>query len=167
MRRSATLYLGTTLLFVLASLSTSAVAEIYKWVDAQGNVHFGDKPTDARVAGQAEEVEVDESYKPPVLTPEEQKALDEQRRKERLREEMRIREEQKAEAEEKLQRDQERDALCAELSNEIEELETVTIKDGVRHITYATDEQGKPLTSDQQRQRIADLKVQRDKAGCK
>jgi len=34
----------TVIILVLASLSMSAMAEIYKWTDANGNVHYGDKP---------------------------------------------------------------------------------------------------------------------------
>lgn len=48
------------LLLALALLAPAAGAEIYKWTDAQGRVHFGDKPTDKT---RAEEVEV-RDYKP-------------------------------------------------------------------------------------------------------
>lgn len=34
----------TVVLLVLAGLSFTSMAEIYKWTDAQGNVHYGDKP---------------------------------------------------------------------------------------------------------------------------
>lgn len=33
-----------TLLGFLTAFATNAAAEIYKWTDAEGNVHFGDKP---------------------------------------------------------------------------------------------------------------------------
>lgn len=33
-----------TLLALLTAVVTTAPAEIYKWTDAQGNVHFGDQP---------------------------------------------------------------------------------------------------------------------------
>lgn len=46
-----------TLLFA----AVPANAEIYKWTDADGRVHFGDKPVDKKL--QAEEVEV-RDYKP-------------------------------------------------------------------------------------------------------
>ncbi len=36
----------TTIALILgAALSTAAASEIYKWVDAEGNVHYGDRPT--------------------------------------------------------------------------------------------------------------------------
>lgn len=47
------------LLILLAALPASA--EIHKWTDAQGRVHFGDKPTDSRI--QSQEVQVHD-YKP-------------------------------------------------------------------------------------------------------
>lgn len=43
-------------LFVILALPFTASAEIYKWTDAEGRVHFGDKPTDQKV--QAKEIEV-------------------------------------------------------------------------------------------------------------
>jgi hypothetical protein len=48
-------------LLLFALLPFSAQAEIYKWTDASGRIHFGDKPRDTRV--DAEEIEVDD-YKP-------------------------------------------------------------------------------------------------------
>ncbi len=41
---------------VLMSLSLSVTAAVYKWTDAQGNVHYGDKPVDSN---QANEIKVD------------------------------------------------------------------------------------------------------------
>jgi len=41
---------------VFLSLAVSAYAEIYKWIDEQGNVHFGDKKSVVNVK-KAEEVE--------------------------------------------------------------------------------------------------------------
>ena len=167
MHRSATRILEILLLGVLASLSNLASAEIYKWVDAQGNIHFSDKPGDAQAADNAEKVDVIESYQPAARTPQEQQTFDEQQRKTRLRDEMRMRDDAKAKAEAKMQRDKAREATCVAYSNEIDELETVKVKNGVRYITYATDDEGNALTSQQQRERVAQLKEQRAKAGCK
>ena len=36
----------TTIALILGlALSTAATSQIYKWVDAEGNVHYGDRPT--------------------------------------------------------------------------------------------------------------------------
>lgn len=50
------------LLLLLLALPTGAPAEIYKWTDAQGRVHFGDRPTEKQ-RQQAESVQV-RDYKP-------------------------------------------------------------------------------------------------------
>ncbi len=59
------------LLFLLLSLSMLASAEIYKWTDANGRVHFTDQPVD-----NAETVELQVKE----LTPEEAAAAAEKRR---------------------------------------------------------------------------------------
>ena len=42
-------------LFLSAALFAGpAVAEVYKWVDDNGNIHFGDKPQDNAEAERAE-----------------------------------------------------------------------------------------------------------------
>ncbi len=43
-QRSATVLLGGLTVLVLALASVPAPAEIYKWVDSAGRVHFGDRP---------------------------------------------------------------------------------------------------------------------------
>jgi hypothetical protein len=40
-----------TLLVVLMSLAVQIQAEVYKWVDEQGRVHFSDRPNDAGSTG--------------------------------------------------------------------------------------------------------------------
>ena len=42
------------ILILLTALSFPAFAEVYKWTDAQGNVHFGTQPP----PGQQEEVKI-------------------------------------------------------------------------------------------------------------
>ena len=147
-------------------VSEFAVAEIYKWVDAQGNVHFGDKPKDLTEAPGAQKVDLKESYQPAVRTPQEQADYAEQQRKLRLREDMRTRDDQQEQDETQAQRDREKAVLCNDYTEAIDELETVEVKDGVRHLVYATDEDGNPVSSDRQREIIAELKEKRAKAGC-
>ncbi|MEZ5570943.1 MAG: DUF4124 domain-containing protein [Halioglobus sp.] len=166
MRRLA-LHNQVVLLLVSVFLLTEfATAEIYKWVDAQGNLHFGDKPKDPTEAVDAEKVNLKESYQPAVRTPQEQAEYDEQQRRQRLRDEMRQRDDQQAQQEEAAKRSQQKAALCKAYDESIDELETVKVEDGVRHLVYATDEDGKPVSSDRQREIIADLKSKKAKAGC-
>lgn len=46
---------------ILLFVALPAAAEVYKWTDAEGRVHFGDKPKDAKVAAEAVDVR---DYKP-------------------------------------------------------------------------------------------------------
>ncbi len=66
------LSVGLLLLFVT---STSLVqAEIFKWVDADGNVHYGDKPTGASSeADNAEQVDLPKQQTVPMTSPERQR----------------------------------------------------------------------------------------------
>lgn len=70
---------------------------VYKWTDAQGNVHFGDKPPDTR----AERVQTDDAPDPATpgagLRPGERAMLE--RREEAMRERMRARQESIEDAE--------------------------------------------------------------------
>ncbi len=59
------------LIFLLLSVSLSSLAEVYKWTDANGRVHFTDQPVE-----NAETIEL----KIKELTPEEEAAAAEKRR---------------------------------------------------------------------------------------
>ncbi len=50
------------LLTYLITLSTSSIADIYKWTDASGKVHYGDKPTQ-----QAQKLDVNTKHSDPVV----------------------------------------------------------------------------------------------------
>lgn len=50
-------------LLILSLSMTDSIAEIYKWTDEQGNVHYGDKPNE-----KADEVQVDISKKGHIST---------------------------------------------------------------------------------------------------
>ncbi len=52
------------LVLLLATLSFSAVAQVYKWTDENGNVHFGTQPP----PGQQEEVHIRESKTGSMVT---------------------------------------------------------------------------------------------------
>lgn len=50
------------ILLLSISFSTASLAEIYKWTDASGKVHYGDKPTQ-----QAQKLEVNTKHSEPVV----------------------------------------------------------------------------------------------------
>ncbi|MDX1736154.1 MAG: DUF4124 domain-containing protein, partial [Halioglobus sp.] len=56
----------TATLFSLACLllGPGATAQVYKWVDDQGNVHFGDRPRDESEAAKAREIQIKQAYEP-------------------------------------------------------------------------------------------------------
>jgi len=154
------------LLLAMTSLFTAATtAEIYKWIDADGNVHFGDKPKDPEQADKAEPVELNTSYQPPERTAEEQQALeDEQRAK---RQEARIR--QRAQEEERLEAQaksrEEKAALCAAYQEDISRLSTMEMVNGRRQMYYL-EEDGESVSAERQREIVTELRADSAAAGC-
>jgi hypothetical protein len=53
---------------VLVMACNTAAGEIYKWVDADGQAHYGDRPADSEQA--ATEVKVDSESEAPAVAPE-------------------------------------------------------------------------------------------------
>lgn len=66
------------ILILLTALSFPAFGQVYKWTDAEGNVHFGTQPP----PGQQEEVHIRESKTGPMIT-DRQRAMMERRDAER------------------------------------------------------------------------------------
>ena len=153
------------LLLALASFPFAAVAEIYKWVDAEGKVHFGDKPLDPKQAQDAEPVKLKESYRPSVRTAEEQERYNEEQRHIMLRDQMRRQEDKEAQEEAEAKRRKEKEALCAAYAKDSEGLTSIKIENGIRVFGYL-EEDGKPVSSDRQREIIEELKTKSAEAGC-
>lgn len=166
MRRPGAHGMGILLLAMTLFLSAQVSAQIYQWTDADGNVHFGDKPRDARTASDARQVELQESYQPSVRSAQEQQAYDTEQRNNMLRDQVRRREQQQAQEKDRAQRQEEHARLCAGYADAVEELSTVEVKDGFRHLVYVEDEDGKPVSSERQRQIIEELKEKMADAGC-
>ena len=73
------------LLMVLVWMGNVSAGEVYKWTDAQGHVHFGDRPPDA-AAARLQEVPVAPASLPPVgLRPGERALLERAQRAEQSR----------------------------------------------------------------------------------
>ena len=159
----------TTLLLVIMSLSTAtASTEIYKWVDANGNVHFGDKPQDSAKAEKAKAVELTTGYQPPERTPEEQKALENEQllmqEKSRAYQDKQQRQQlEKKEAQANVR--QEKADLCAAYERDIQSITTTEIVDGRRHRTYLS-ENGKSITAKHQQEIVEEFRVKMKAAGC-
>ena len=65
--------------FILLLLCGPVQAEIYKWTDKEGNVHFGDKPAGGEAAESAQPITVQENYQPPERSEEEIDAIEAQK----------------------------------------------------------------------------------------
>lgn len=96
--------LAAPLLLTLITLTAPSQAEVYRWVDAQGRIHFGDKPP-ARQG--ATSIEIESQPAPAQPAPDAAERRDKQQRLLRAwEEERRQREEQAAEAKHKQERRQ-------------------------------------------------------------
>ena len=166
MRRHGIHFFCSLLLSVTTTFAAHTSAEIYKWVDADGKVHFGDKPKDPAQASGAQPVELREGYQPPARTPQEQEAYDAEQRAIALRNQMHRREAEKADQAAELERNERKAALCTSYQEKIDELETVEVKDGVRTLVYVEGEDGQSVSSERQREIIGELKAKKAAAGC-
>ena len=159
--RSAGIVLTTA-----AILAAGASAEIYKWVDDQGNVHFGDKPRDKNQADRAEPVEIVEQYQPAVRTAEEQEAYEREQQALQRRREVYQQEDQEAAQLDEDRAREEKAERCAALAVDIRKLTSMELVDGVRTYYYLKDENGKSMTSARQREIVAELRQEYAAAGC-
>ncbi len=161
--------LYTTLLLVVTLHAPGAAAQIYKWVDENGNVHFGDKPRDAGKASAAQEVEVKEAYTPSEQpgAPENSQLQSEEALKkshEIRRQEQREREEaEKAAAAAKKEKKQ---RYCTELETEYRKLTEMHLIDGRRTYYYIKGKDGKSVTASEQRRYVEGLEKKAEEAGC-
>lgn len=79
---------------------------------------------------------------------------------------MRRRDEQVAREEEAASRRQEKEELCAALREDVEKLSRMEPDGKVRTYYYLTDEDGKSVTADRQREIIEELKTAMEAEGC-
>lgn len=138
----------TLLAFLLLLLSLPATAEIYKWTDASGRVHFGDKPTDKAAKTETLALPAPTASVAPAATPD--------NRLERQRRLLKVMEQERAEKERKQQAlaaaEASRQRECTKLRN--------TLKDSEGRLIYTTDEDGVDhfLTEEQRRGYIEQLR---------
>ena len=114
-------WLATTVLTAVFSFSTPlASAEVYRWVDANGRVHFGDR---APADGKAEALDMPQAGKDAAATPDvsEQQLRERQQRVSRVLEEERLEKEQQKAAQK--QQEAEKKAYCERFRNRMERLD--------------------------------------------
>jgi len=152
--------LGTHLYVGVAS------AEIYKWVDEEGNIHFGDKPLDPEKAESAEPVELQESYIPASRTAAEQATYDAQQQASRRRYEATRLADKEAREAAAAEEEERTSLICAELAESLSRLSSTQIGPGGRLVRQYIAEDGKSVTVQRQREIIEEIKNEMGAAGC-
>lgn len=156
------------LLLVLAAACAAGMAraQVYKWVDEQGNVHFGDKPQDQETAEQAEQVDIVESYQPTERNAEEQATFERDQQSLRRMREVYEEEDEKAQQEEAEERRSRKLALCDALQKEISKFSEIHQQGGRPMYYYLLDENGESVSSERQREYVAELRERYADEGC-
>jgi hypothetical protein len=166
MRRNGSHNIGALLVFLMAVCTQLALAEVYKWVDADGDIHFGDKPRDAALAEQAESVDIVESYQPDTRTAQDQEAFDREQQAIRRKTELfKSEDEERRKAKQDNHKDQEA-KRCASMAADIKKFTTMHRVDEVRTYYYLTGDDGKSVSSSQQKEIIEGLRNRYAAAGC-
>lgn len=140
-------------LFVFLVLSSPVSAEIYKWVDESGNVHFGDKPKDAKTLQSSKKVELESGYVAGEgLTPDQLEA-----QKAFLRRKDHERERRKTEAEKQAVKNKELQAQCKLMRERLADFTNMGMRDGVRTGVDYFVEDGKSVSAKRQQEILAGL----------
>jgi len=104
--------MASLITILLCALAPIASAEVYKWTDAQGNVHFGDKPP----AGKSETINLPTHEAPAVPAVSEDRIEKQKRLLDAYAEERRL----KNETDEKARKEKaERKQRCADLRDDL------------------------------------------------
>ena len=154
------------LLILLYLFAGPAMAQIYKWVDEDGNVHFGDKPRDSVEAAEAKPVELGNSYRPPERSAEELQAYEQEQQAKRQRDSARRSAEQKDLIAAKEEERREKTKLCAAYAQDIEALSSSKMVNGRLQGYYLTGEDGKSISTEEQRVIVDKLRTESTAAGC-
>lgn len=144
---------------IMVAGSPSVDAEIYKWTDASGKVHFSDKPRDPQRKDSAEVVELNSSYVPSSSGSTSSVTLEQQM----LARERRLKAERVAEAKEKKDkqaaRQQARAQECDYQKEQLRLLTGMDVTESGRVFYYSTDENGNAVSKSRQKQIIEEIKA--------
>tara|TARA_R110000823_G_scaffold210224_12_gene340536 strand:+ start:3638 stop:4174 length:537 start_codon:yes stop_codon:yes gene_type:complete len=146
--------------------SPAATAEIYRWVDEEGKVHFGDRPLNPEAAAAASPVEIREAYRPTERSEEEARAFrEEQERIFDYQIERAARERADRERERASRRDQ-LEEICARHAEDLRKFTTPTIGADGRLVRHYIEEDGKSVSEQRQRELLQGLKDEMERMGC-
>jgi len=147
-------------------IAGEAPAEIYRWVDEEGNVHFGDRPHDAERAAGAPPVEVREAYRPPQRTSEEQAAYEREMRENFATTTRRLQQEKEVREEARAARRQRQAELCIGYREHLGRLTRIQVDDSGRPVRHYLSENGRSLTVSEQEDYLNELRAKMVEAGC-
>ena len=166
MRKHFARFLAVLVLTLTPVLTHAEQSGIYKWVDADGNTHFGDKPNDSAQAKDVQPVELKSSYQPDDRTPEQQEALEKEQRaiQEKGKERLNLQQQERNEAQVKVR--QENAAHCTAYANDLKKLSSTKIVNGRRLSYYVEEEDGKSVTSERQREIVREIKDKMTVLSC-
>jgi hypothetical protein len=166
MRKHFARFLTVLLLALPPVLTQAEQSGIYKWVDADGNTHFGDKPRDSAQAKNVQPVELKNSYQPDARTPEQQEAFEKEQRsiQEKGKERLNMQQQERNEAQAKVR--QENADHCTAYANDLKKLSSSKLVNGRRRYYYVEEEDGKSVSSERQREIVQEIKNKMTALGC-
>ena len=166
MRNVSIRYLAVLLLTLTPVLAYGAQSGIYKWVDAEGNTHFGDKPKESAQVKNVQPVELKSSYQPDARTPEEQEAFENEQRsiQKKGKERLNMQQQERDEAQAKVR--QGNAAHCAAYATDLKKLTSTEMVNGRPQYYYVEEEDGKSVTSARQREIVQEIKDKMAALGC-
>jgi Domain of unknown function (DUF4124) len=151
---------------LLLGVSAAVSAEIYKWVDEDGKVHFGDKPFGTADAEAAEKIEVKDAYQPAERSEEEIERARQEQASRWMDEQAERREEEEKLSAERAERKKKKTEECARLQKRIDNFSGLQIIDGRRTRHVLLDQEGNSYTTAEQNERVAELQEVADSLGC-
>jgi len=147
-------------------IMAEAPAEIYRWIDEDGNVHFGDRPRDAERAAGAAPVEVREAYRPSQRTTGEQAAYEREMRENFATTTRRLQREREVREEARAARRQRRAELCTGYRQHLGRLTRIQVDDNGRPVRHYLSENGRSVTVSEQEDYLRELRAKMVEAGC-
>jgi len=150
---------GLVLVSFFLFLPASVHAQIYKWVDENGNVHFSDKPVSSTKDTASETVELNQGYTPPTFSEEEQRAAQDARIQRGRADRARRAADDKRSQERLAQRQEQREEQCEQYRQTLRAVTEVAVSEsGDRSIYYLTKENGEAMNVAEQKVAVAQLK---------
>ena len=142
-------------------------AEIYRWVDEDGKVHFGDKPLDPDTAAAATPVEIQQAYQPPERTAEEAETFRQEQARIFNYQTERAAAERAEKAERAALEREQIDEICARYAADVRKFSSPAADDDGRLVRYYIEEEGKSVSEQRQRELVAQMRAEMAHLGCR